>query len=102
MSSCKLNGLQVRGINLKLKIQLPTTYTRVYIPVNRSHIPTCETANNWPHLEHLAGEMAPALDCEIGLLIGYNCPQALLPTSEKFSEVMKISHLLKDRCWAGP
>lgn len=79
VSSCKLNGLQVRGINSKLKIQLPATYTRDYIPANRSHIPTCETANNWPHLEHLAGEMAPALDCEIGLLIGYNCPQALLP-----------------------
>ncbi|RXN31349.1 hypothetical protein ROHU_017013 [Labeo rohita] len=79
VSSHKLNGLQVRGIKSEVKIQLPTTYTRDYIPANRSHIPTCETARNWPHLEHLADEMAPALDCEIGLLIGYNCPQALLP-----------------------
>ncbi len=79
VSSHKLNGLQVRGIKSEVNIQLPTTYTRDYIPANRSHIPTCETAKNWPHLEHLADEMAPALDCEIGLLIGYNCPQALLP-----------------------
>ncbi|XP_065140047.1 uncharacterized protein [Paramisgurnus dabryanus] len=79
VSSHKLNGLQVRGIQSEVKIKLPTTYTRDYIPVNRSHIPTCETAKNWPHLEHLADEMAPALDCEVGLLIGYNCPQALLP-----------------------
>ncbi len=51
-----------------MKIHLPTTYTRDYIPANRSHIPTCETAKNWPRLENLADEMAPALDCEIGLL----------------------------------
>ncbi len=30
--------------------------------IDRSHIPTCETAKNWPHLENLADEMAPALD----------------------------------------
>lgn len=68
--SHRLNGLQVRGIKSEVKIKLPTTYTRDHIPVNRSHIPTCETAKNWPHLEHLADEMAPALDCEVGLLIG--------------------------------
>ncbi|KAG1929509.1 hypothetical protein F2P79_022940 [Pimephales promelas] len=79
VSSHKLNGLQVRGFQSEVKIKLPTTYTRDYIPANRSHIPTCETARNWPHLEHLADVMAPALDCEVGLLIGYNCPQALLP-----------------------
>lgn len=79
VSSHKLNGLQVRGIKSEVKVKPPTTYTRDYIPVNRSHIPRSETAKNWPHLEHLADEMAPALDCEVGLLIGYNCPQALLP-----------------------
>ncbi len=63
MSSHKLNGLQVRVIKSEVKIQLSTTYTRDYIPANRSHIPTCETARNWPHLENLADEMALALDC---------------------------------------
>lgn len=77
--SHKLNGLQVRGIMSEVRIKLPTIYTRDYKPANRSHIPTCETAKNWPHLEHLAEEMSPKLDCEVGLLVGYNCPQALLP-----------------------
>lgn len=63
----------------EVRIKLPTTYTRDYIPANRSDIPTCETAKNLPHLEHLADEMSPKLDCEVGLLMGYNCPQALLP-----------------------
>nr|XP_057941354.1 uncharacterized protein LOC131137424 [Doryrhamphus excisus]XP_057941355.1 uncharacterized protein LOC131137424 [Doryrhamphus excisus] len=79
VKSERVQGLQVRGIGLDTKIKLPTTYTRSYIPANRSHIPTCTTAKAWPHLEHLTDEMSPELDCEVGLLIGYNCPQALLP-----------------------
>ncbi|XP_056611900.1 uncharacterized protein LOC130428076 [Triplophysa dalaica] len=79
VNSQRVQGLQVRGISSDTKIKLPTTYTRDYIPANRSHIPTRTTAKSWPHLEHLADEMSPELDCEVGLLIGYNCPQALLP-----------------------
>ncbi|XP_039902265.1 uncharacterized protein LOC120742861 [Simochromis diagramma] len=79
VSSSKLKDLQVRGIYSETRIKLPTSYTRDYIPANRSHIPTNKTAENWSHLKHLSKEMAPKLDCEVGPLIGYNCPQALLP-----------------------
>lgn len=79
VSSEKVTGLQVRGIKSETKIKLPVSYTREYIPANRSHIPTSETARSWPHLEHLADEISQALDCEVGLLIGYNCSQALAP-----------------------
>ena len=79
VSSLKLKELQVRGVRSKTRIRLPTTYTRDHIPANRAHIPTCRTAKDWPHLEHLADEMSPQLDCKVGLLIGYNCSQALLP-----------------------
>ncbi|XP_040928808.1 uncharacterized protein LOC114866078 isoform X1 [Betta splendens] len=77
---CKrLNGLQIRGLDSSKKVTVPTAYTREFIPANRTHIPTPETAQAWPHLEHIAAHMAPQKDCAIGLLIGYNCPQALLP-----------------------
>ena len=79
VSSQRVSGLRVRGINSENIINLPTTYTRDYIPANGSHIPTSTTATLWPHLEHLEQEMSPELDYEVGLLIGYNCPQALLP-----------------------
>ncbi|XP_037113011.1 uncharacterized protein LOC119126082 isoform X2 [Syngnathus acus] len=79
IQSQKLTGLQVRGYNETRKISLPVTYTREFIPANLSHVPIPETARSWPHLEHLAGEITPLCDCEIGLLIGYNCSQALLP-----------------------
>ncbi|XP_036007140.1 uncharacterized protein LOC110368025 [Fundulus heteroclitus] len=75
----KLVNLQVRGYNDEKRITLPPVYTREFIPVNRSHIPTSETALKWPHLEKLADKLPPLLECEVGLLIGYNCQQALLP-----------------------
>ncbi|KAK7929254.1 hypothetical protein WMY93_005649 [Mugilogobius chulae] len=55
------------------------TYARDFIPANRDHIPTPRTAKAWPHLEHIADEIAPLQSCDVGLLIGYNCPQALVP-----------------------
>lgn len=74
---CKtLNSLQIRGLFSSKKL---TVYTRDFIPANRTHIPVPETAKAWPHLEHLADHIAPQKDCEIGLLIGYNCPPALMP-----------------------
>ena len=78
--TCKrLKGLQIRGLFSSKKITVPTTYTREFIPANRTHIPTTETAKEWPHLVHLVEHIAPQMECEIGLLIGYNCPEALMP-----------------------
>lgn len=75
----RLNGLQVRGFYSPKKIPLPVAYSRDFIPANRAHIPTPKTARAWSHLEHIAERIAPEQVCDIGLLIGYNCPQALLP-----------------------
>lgn len=75
----KIIGLKVRGFYSDKKISLPVTYSREFIPANRTHIPTPKTARVWPHLMHIAEKIAPKQVCDIGLLIGYNCPQALLP-----------------------
>ncbi|XP_052445763.1 uncharacterized protein LOC127987458 [Carassius gibelio] len=75
----KIIGLKVRGFYSEKKISLPVTYSREFIPANRTHIPTPKTARVWPHLMHIAEKIAPKQVCDIGLLIGYNCPQALLP-----------------------
>lgn len=55
------------------------TYTREFISDDLSHIPIPKSARSWPHLEHLAEEITPLIDCDVGLLIGYNCSQALVP-----------------------
>ena len=77
----KLRGLQVRGYDSDMFIDLPITYSRNFIPTDRSHIPTPTFAKKWPHLRRIAHLMHPMQDCEVGLLIGYNCPLALAPRS---------------------
>ncbi|XP_026059678.1 uncharacterized protein LOC113044182 [Carassius auratus] len=79
ISSKNVRGLQVRGLHSKDHIQLQQAYSRDFIPVDKSYVPTNETALLWPHLRHLADKLPPLLDCDVGLLIGYDCPAALTP-----------------------
>lgn len=77
---CKrAKGLRIREYTSAQYTDLPSTYTRDFIPLNREHIPTCETAKNWSHLATIAAELPPLMDCEVPLLVGYNCPAALAP-----------------------
>lgn len=78
-ASKRVSGLQVRGLRATSSIQLQQAYTRDFIPVDKSYIPTKETALQWPHLKHLANQLPPLQNCEVGLLIGYDCSLALAP-----------------------
>lgn len=76
----RVTGLRVRGYNSATHIDLPPAYTKDCIPGNRDHIPTNETARRWPHLRSISDKNAPPLlICDVGLLIGYNCPRGLTP-----------------------
>lgn len=79
LSSQSICGLQVRGLHSRKALQVKQAYSRSFIPVDRSYIPTKKTAQGWSHLQHMADELPALQDCEIGLLIGYNCPSALAP-----------------------
>ena len=74
----RFNGLQVRGFNSQLNIDLPGVFSRPSIPINRDHIPCAEMLDGWPHLEILRDKLMPKIGCEVGLLIGYDCPRALV------------------------
>ena len=78
-ASINVRGLQVRGLHSKKLIQLNHAYTRNFIPADKSSIPTKNTARQWSHLKHLANQLPPLQDCEVGLLIGNDCPAALAP-----------------------
>lgn len=73
----RASGLKVRGYSSKECIELPPAYTREDIPLERTSIPTRETAKGWTHLLSIADEMPVLLDCPAGLLIGYDCVRAL-------------------------
>lgn len=79
VASKRVRDLRVRGYTSTKYIDLPPAYTQEFIPLNREHIPTCETAKRWNHLSSIASEMPPLLDCSVGLLIGYNCSATLAP-----------------------
>ncbi|KAJ8015871.1 hypothetical protein DPEC_G00001030 [Dallia pectoralis] len=79
MPSENVSGLRVRGYSSPVVLNLPPAYTKDSIPVNRTHIPTCDTARHWKHLSTIVDTIPPLQDCEVGLLIGYSCPKALAP-----------------------
>ena len=79
VDSQEVSGLQVRGYNSELKIPIPVAYMSTSIPVDEDHIPTTTTAKNWSHLRPIEDKMLDLLDCNVGLLVGYDCSQALTP-----------------------
>lgn len=79
VQSERVSGLCVRGFNLDTKIDISVAYSKDSIPLDVTHIPTCETAKRWKHFASIIGEMQPLKDCEVGLLIGYNCSRAMTP-----------------------
>ena len=77
-SNIALN-LNVRGMFSTKRVSIQKSYTRECIPCEISQIPTGGMATRWPHLKDLESEIPKLQDCEVGLLIGTNCPTAGLP-----------------------
>ena len=75
----KFDGFKVRGYSSHEFVDLPSVYTRDAIPAERSHIPTQETAQRWPHLQGISGKLPKLLNCEVGLLLGYDCSELFVP-----------------------
>ena len=59
---CKrFKGLQIRSFDKNVAIDLPDTYSRNFIPTDRSHIPTSAAADKWPHLRRISHLIPPIL-----------------------------------------
>nr|XP_055051100.1 uncharacterized protein LOC129436861 [Misgurnus anguillicaudatus]XP_055051101.1 uncharacterized protein LOC129436861 [Misgurnus anguillicaudatus] len=100
IKSNRVSDLRVRGYNSSVHIDLPPTYTKECIPINRDHIPTQETAKNWNHLKPITNELPPLLSCEVGLLIGYNCPRVLAPRKVILGKDDEPYAILTDIGWS--
>ena len=77
----KYNNVEIKGLNTHKTLIIPELFTRKNIPINRSHIPTKETALQWNHLRPIASKLSHLKDYPVSLLIGYNCSEALIPLS---------------------
>ena len=74
----KVSGLVVQGVVSSVPIELPPCFTRPIMPVNCSHIPRVGMSVS-TELRSVAKKLLVLANCEVGLLIGYDCPQALCP-----------------------
>ena len=75
----KVSGLHVTGYKSDRCLNLGPVFSRLSIPVNRSHIPTFGKVKHWLHLQFLRSKLSPELDCPVGLMIGYDNSDALAP-----------------------
>lgn len=62
---------KVRGYTSVKYINLPYTYRRDFIPLDRKHIATRDTALNWENLSPIASEMPPLFECEVRLFCSW-------------------------------
>lgn len=90
----------MRGYNLCVRINLSPLYAKDCIPVNRYHIDLQKTAKQWPHLAAIAEKMPPLLNCEVRLLIGYNCPRTLTPRQVIAGKDNEPYAILTDLGWS--
>ena len=71
--------MSVRAYDGSDKIQLPVVFSQDHIPAGNDSIPSYKVAEKWPYLRSVVNQLMPKSSCGVGLLIGYNCPQALVP-----------------------
>ncbi|XP_033758237.1 uncharacterized protein LOC117340586 [Pecten maximus] len=76
MNTFSISGLQVSDIDSENAIDLPRVFTKEKMPVSKKHIPTQAEVSRW---EHLAKVSLAEPNCEIGLMIGSNVPDAYSP-----------------------
>ena len=82
VDSAIVKDLVVTDLNGKNPVELPRAYTRQEIPADTEQIPTPEIVSRIEHLKEIASEIPVYYpELEIGLLIGSNCPNALIPLS---------------------
>ena len=74
----RVTGLEVSSCHESDFIQLPEVFTQDRIPVCHGNITREEDIQRWPYLHDV---QLPAIDADIGLLIGANAPWALEPWS---------------------
>ena len=80
IKSRKIEGLIVQDSKRQVTLQLPKAFSREIIPGKRSHIPRPKSALQWPHLEKITTQIAPyQSNVEFGILIGSDCPCAIMP-----------------------
>lgn len=76
MNTRIVTGLEISSLEGDQFIELSEVFFQKAIPVTKDNIPHQEDVIRWPHLK---GVKLPAVEAEVGLLIGANVPKAMEP-----------------------
>ena len=71
-----VTGMEISSLEGDQFIELSEVYSQKDIPVTKDNIPRQEDVSRWPHLQEVK---LPAVEAEVGLLIGANIPKAMEP-----------------------
>lgn len=71
-----VTGLEISNLESDQFIELSEVYSQKDIPVTKDNIPRQEDVSRWPYLQEVK---LPAVEAEVGLLIGANIPKAMEP-----------------------
>ncbi|KAM4561412.1 uncharacterized protein V3H82_015431 [Fundulus diaphanus] len=71
-----VTGLEISNLEGDQFIEVSEVFSQKAIPVTKDNIPRQEDVGRWPHLKEVK---LPAVEAEVGLLIGANIPKALEP-----------------------
>lgn len=81
----RYDNLLVRGHNSSHFVRLPKCFSTESIP-NQLARPSHDQLRAWKHLSGVLHEFPPVFDVDVGLLIGYDCPEALAPINSIIGE----------------
>ncbi|XP_043217008.1 uncharacterized protein LOC122379127 [Amphibalanus amphitrite] len=80
LESLAVKDLVIESLSTGTEIELPTTYTRDDILLDRQLIPRKSTVQAWEHLTEVASSLPRYYEeADIGLLLGLNCGAAIKP-----------------------
>lgn len=80
------SGYEEEGKHGPVNINLPVTYTKQELPMDKEDVLKSETVKKWEYLKPLWDAIPKVKDIPFGLLIGNNCPKALEPMQVISSE----------------
>ena len=60
-------------------LELPDTYSKKYLPVEKEDVATPSKLKQWKHLDSIVGKISQKEGISAGLMIGANCAKALEP-----------------------
>lgn len=75
----KVSGMLVKGLHNDHWLKLSTIFSRENLDIDGNEVPSVENLKNWPYLHKIVDVVSKAVNSNVGILIGSNCPRLIEP-----------------------